>query len=59
MGIIVKHVETERLMFYVKGADTVMKDKVKPAQRSQCWEFCENIAKEGLRTLVISQKKIT
>jgi phospholipid-translocating ATPase len=59
MGIILRHTETKKLMFYVKGADTVMKDKVKPAQRAQCWEYCENIAKEGLRTLVISQKVIT
>jgi phospholipid-translocating ATPase len=59
MGIILRHNETGKLMFYVKGADTVMKDKVKPAQRAQCWEYCENIAKEGLRTLVISQKQIT
>jgi phospholipid-translocating ATPase len=31
MGIILRHNETGKLMFYVKGADTVMKDKVKPA----------------------------
>jgi phospholipid-translocating ATPase len=31
MGIILRHTQTKKLMFYVKGADTVMKDKVKPA----------------------------
>lgn len=29
MGIILRHVETQRIMFYLKGADTVMKYKVR------------------------------
>ena len=45
-------------MFYVKGADVVMINKVKPGQRSTCQESCENLAMEGLRTLVITQKMI-
>jgi len=28
MGIIVCHVATNRIIFYLKGADAVMKDKV-------------------------------
>jgi hypothetical protein len=28
MGIIVRHVKTNRIIFYLKGADAVMKDKV-------------------------------
>jgi hypothetical protein len=28
MGIIVCHVATNRIIFYLKGADSVMKDKV-------------------------------
>lgn len=28
MGIVTKHLETNRIIFYLKGADTVMKDKV-------------------------------
>jgi phospholipid-translocating ATPase len=31
MGMIVKHLASKKLMFYVKGADTVMVEKVKPA----------------------------
>ena len=54
MGIIVKHKETENIVFYVKGADTVMTPKVKPSQRSVCYEFCENLSNEGLRTLVMA-----
>ena len=30
MGIIIKHKSSGRLIFYLKGADTVMKMKVKP-----------------------------
>lgn len=30
MGIILKHVKTGRIIFYLKGAETVMKNKVKP-----------------------------
>ena len=43
-------------MFYVKGADVVMAPKVKPGQRTACQEYCENLSRDGLRTLVITQK---
>lgn len=56
MGIVVKHLHSGKLIFYLKGAETVMKDKVKPNQRVTIDEACENLANEGLRTLVISQK---
>jgi phospholipid-translocating ATPase len=46
-------------MFYVKGADVAMIPKVKPGQRDACQEYCENLAMEGLRTLVITHKLIT
>jgi phospholipid-translocating ATPase len=42
----------------LKGAETVMKTKVRPNQRVTIDEACENLALEGLRTLVISQKLI-
>lgn len=35
-----------------------MGPKVKPGQRSACVEFCENLSRDGLRTLVITQKLI-
>lgn len=37
----------------------MMKDKVKPQQRSYLLEKCESLAMEGLRTLVIGQKVMT
>jgi phospholipid-translocating ATPase len=30
MGIVLKHEKTDRLIFYLKGAETVMKAKVRP-----------------------------
>lgn len=58
MGIIIKHRQSGKIVFYVKGADTIMAPKVKPGQRSACQEFCENLSRDGLRTLVITQKLI-
>lgn len=58
MGIIVKHRQSGKIIFYVKGADVIMAPKVKPGQRSACVEFCENLSRDGLRTLVITQKLI-
>jgi phospholipid-translocating ATPase len=59
MGIILRHRKSGKLMFYLKGAETVMEKKVRPNQRACLVESCENLAMEGLRTLVISQKLLT
>lgn len=59
MGIIVRYRKNNRIMFYLKGAETVMEKKVRPNQRASLVESCENLALEGLRTLVISQKLLT
>jgi phospholipid-translocating ATPase len=58
MGIILKHIKTKRILFYLKGAETVMEHKCKPNYRAEISISCENLANEGLRTLVISQKLI-
>lgn len=59
MGIIVKHVETGRIIFYLKGAEVVMEEKVHRESRGFLRENCETLARSGLRTLVISQKYLT
>jgi len=59
MGIVLRHTASGRMIFYLKGAETVMKHKVRPNQRVTIDEACENLALEGLRTLVISQKLLT
>lgn len=45
MGIVMKDLSTGRLVFYLKGAEVVMKDKVKPNQRVVIDEACDNLAK--------------
>ena len=59
MGIIVKHVKTNRLIFYVKGADSIMLEKVKQIHQGFIEEEAEALASKGFRTLVIAQKLIT
>ena len=57
MGIIVKDLERGEIVFYQKGADTIMANIV----QSNDWldEECGNFAREGLRTLVIGRKKLS
>lgn len=59
MGIVVRHKASGRIIFYLKGAETVMKNKVRPNQRVVIDESCDNLANEGLRTLVVSQKLLS
>lgn len=59
MGIIVKHEESEKIIFYLKGADAVMKEKVPEIQRGFLLDECETLARDGLRTLVLTQKYLT
>lgn len=59
MGIVLRHTKSGKLIFYLKGAETVMKNMVRPNQRAVIDESCDNLANEGLRTLVISQKLLT
>jgi phospholipid-translocating ATPase len=54
MSILVKHKETGRYIYYIKGAEVVMSTKVRPSQRAPLLEYCESLAMEGLRTLVIA-----
>lgn len=57
MGIIVKNKTSGELMFYMKGADVVMRNIV----FHQDWldEEVTNMAREGLRTLVVAKKSLT
>jgi len=54
MGIILRHRETKTIVFYLKGAEVVLRNKVRANNRATVDEACENLAIEGLRTLVIS-----
>lgn len=57
MGIIVKEVNTGEITFYLKGADVVMSSIV----QYNDWlnEESGNMAREGLRTLVVAKKTLT
>lgn len=57
MGIIVKEETTGEITFYLKGADVVMAGIV----QYNDWldEECGNMAREGLRTLVVAKKTLS
>ena len=57
MSIIVRDLETNEITFYEKGADVVMIPRV----QRQDWleEETGNLAREGLRTLVMAQRRLT
>ncbi|CAF0881197.1 unnamed protein product [Brachionus calyciflorus] len=57
MGIIIRDKQTDEIVFFLKGADTVMQSIV----QYNDWlnEECSNMAREGLRTLVVAKKILT
>uniref|UniRef100_A0A914Y6V3 Phospholipid-transporting ATPase n=1 Tax=Panagrolaimus superbus TaxID=310955 RepID=A0A914Y6V3_9BILA len=57
MGIIVQNIKTNEKMFICKGADTVMSKMV--SYNDWLDEECSNMAREGLRTLVVAKKILT
>ncbi|XP_048762604.1 probable phospholipid-transporting ATPase IIB [Ostrea edulis] len=57
MGIIVKEEKTGEISFYMKGADVVMQTIVQ--YNDWLEEECGNMAREGLRTLVVAKKILT
>ena len=54
MGILLRHLKSNKIYFYLKGADMIMKNKVAEYQRGFIMDECETMAREGLRTLVIT-----
>lgn len=54
MGIIVKDTSTNEILFLMKGADTVMNEIIQYSDWLQ--EQCDNMARSGLRTLVVARK---
>ncbi|KAL9974886.1 hypothetical protein ACROYT_G011986 [Oculina patagonica] len=57
MGIIVRDMASGEITFYMKGADTVMSSIVQ--YNDWLEEECGNMAREGLRTLVVAKKVLT
>ncbi|XP_026684578.1 probable phospholipid-transporting ATPase IIB [Diaphorina citri] len=56
-GIIVKDDNTGEITFYLKGADVVMISIVQYTYWLE--DECGNMAREGLRTLVVAKKQLT
>lgn len=57
MGIILKDEQSGEIIFYLKGADVVMQSIVQ--YNDWLEEECGNLAREGLRTLVVAKKVLT
>uniref|UniRef100_A0A7E4UWR8 Phospholipid-transporting ATPase n=1 Tax=Panagrellus redivivus TaxID=6233 RepID=A0A7E4UWR8_PANRE len=57
MGIIVQNIATDEISFICKGADSVMAEMVQ--YNDWLEESSANMAREGLRTLVVAQKLLT
>ncbi|XP_046738468.1 probable phospholipid-transporting ATPase IIB isoform X1 [Diprion similis] len=57
MGIIVREEASGETVFYLKGADVVMSGIVQ--YNDWLEEECGNMAREGLRTLVVAKKTLT
>ncbi|KAI9320159.1 hypothetical protein BX666DRAFT_2018188 [Dichotomocladium elegans] len=57
MGIIIRDRKTRDITFYEKGADVVMSTIVQ--YNDWLEEECGNMAREGLRTLVIAKKRLS
>ena len=57
MGIVIRERETGATMFVQKGADVIMSRLV----QKNDWldEECGNMAREGLRTLVVARKRLS
>ncbi|XP_066208422.1 probable phospholipid-transporting ATPase IIB isoform X2 [Saccopteryx leptura] len=57
MGVIVRDESTAEITFYMKGADAVMSTIVQ--YNDWLEEECGNMAREGLRTLVVAKRALT
>ena len=59
MGIILKDNKTNKIIFYLKGAENIIVNFVLKNQINIINENAEILAKKGLRTLVLSKKEIS
>ena len=58
MGILVQNIETQEMVYYMKGADSVFGQNLRLDDLNFIEENCLNLANVGLRTLVVACKKI-
>jgi phospholipid-translocating ATPase len=58
-SILVQNRENGKFIYYAKGAEIVLEPLIQESQRPMLIEFCEQLAVEGLRTLVFAQKVLS
>eukprot|EP00357_Protocruzia_adherens_P031457 CAMPEP_0114996734 /NCGR_PEP_ID=MMETSP0216-20121206/14491_1 /TAXON_ID=223996 /ORGANISM="Protocruzia adherens, Strain Boccale" /LENGTH=1088 /DNA_ID=CAMNT_0002361003 /DNA_START=179 /DNA_END=3445 /DNA_ORIENTATION=+ len=64
MGILLKFVDPEdssndRIVFFLKGAEVVVREMVSRENKDWIDDECETLAREGFRTLLLTQKVLT
>lgn len=57
MGIVVQ--SNSKITYYLKGADAVMGPKISHFNANYMDEACLDLAREGLRTLVLAKKTLS
>ncbi len=60
MGIILRNATTGKITFYIKGADSIMKEFIHSRQKKGFIdEECKDLAMTGLRTLIFAKKELS
>lgn len=59
MGIVVHDDSTDKIVFYMKGADDIMQTRVQQSQRGFLKDNADDLARDGLRTLVYAYRIMT
>ncbi|KAF8817799.1 cation-transporting atpase family protein, partial [Cardiosporidium cionae] len=59
MGIIVREEITNKILFFVKGAESVLLALIQPRGSSWLREECDNLARQGFRTLALAYRELT
>ncbi len=58
MGILVRHTKTQRIIYFMKGAEQAVGQSVSPEAAAKMREGAEDLSLEGLRTLSFAEKML-
>lgn len=59
MGILLQHENSGKVIYYAKGAETVMQGLMKAKYGAPMIGACDRFSNDGLRTLVIASRHIS
>lgn len=59
MGVLLREKGTGLLLFLLKGADSALQMRVNEEDRIFLEEECDGLSREGLRTLVLAQRRLS